>query len=93
MCLLRHLQVLSASLPEHFPLDYVAKLKHDHFYSGLPKWLKATVAYLNASTNEKIYSDYLQAVREAEKEEVMEPSCSQMADNPTKPKAMNFFPL
>ena len=62
--LLRHLQVLTASFPEHFPLDHVDKLKHDHFYSGLPKVLKATVAYLKASTNKKTYSDYLQAVRE-----------------------------
>ena len=46
-----------------------------------------------ASTNEKKYSSYLQAAREAEKEEVMEPSCSQMADNPTKPKVMSIFPL
>ena len=51
------------------------------------------VAYLKASTNEKMYSNYLQAVREAEKEEVMEPSHSQMADNPTKPRMMSFFPL
>ena len=72
----RHLQVLAASFPEHFPPDHVAELKHDHFYSGLPKWLKAIVAYLKASTNEKIYFDYLLAVREAEKEEVMEPSHS-----------------
>ena len=51
------------------------------------------VAYLKASTNENTYSDYLRAVREAEKEEVMEPSHSQMADNPTKPKVMSFIPL
>ena len=50
------------------------------------------VAYLKASTNEKTYSNCLSAVREAEKEEVMEPSCSQMADNSTKPKAMSFIP-
>ena len=51
------------------------------------------VAYLKASTNEKTYSNYLQAVREAEKEEVIEPSCSQIADNSTKTKVMSFFPL
>ena len=50
------------------------------------------VAYLKTSTNQKAYFDYLQAVREAEKEEVMELSCSQMTDNPTKPEAMSFFP-
>ena len=34
--LLRHLQVLVASFPDHFPPD-VAELKRDHFYGGLPK--------------------------------------------------------
>ena len=76
-----------------FPLDHVAELKHDHFYSGLPKWLKAMVVYLKASTNEKMYSDYLWVAREAEKEEVMEPLHNRMADNQDKPKAMSFFPL
>ena len=93
VCLSRHLQVLTASCPECFPLDHVAELKHDHFYGGLPKWLTTMVAYLKASTNKKMYSDYLQVVKETEKEEAMEPSRSQMADNPTKPKAMSFFLL
>ena len=53
----RHLQVLAASFPEHFPPDHVAKLKHDCFYHGLPKRLKEMVAYLKASTNEKTYSN------------------------------------
>ena len=88
----KHLQVLVASFPEHFPLDHIAVLKHDHFYGGLPKQLKAMVTYLEASTNKKTYSSYLWAVREAEKEEVMEPSHSQMAVNPTKPKVMSFLP-
>ena len=48
------------------------------------------VAYLKASTNEKTYLDYLKAVREAEKEEAMEPSHSQTANNTSKPKAMSF---
>ena len=91
--LLRHLVVLMASFLENFPLDHVAELKCDHFYSGLPKWLKIMVAYLKASTNKKTYSNYLQAAREAEKEEVMESSHSQMADNPTKLKATSFLPL
>ena len=65
----RHLQVLVASFPECFPPDHTAKLKCDHFYGGLPKQLKAIVAYLKARTNKKTYSDYLQAVREAEKED------------------------
>ena len=90
---MRHLQVLAASFPECFPLDHIANLKHDCFCSGLPKRLKAMVAYLKASTNEKMYSDYLQAVREAEKEEVMEPSRSKTADSTTKPKLTGFFPL
>ena len=51
------------------------------------------MAYLKASTNEKTYSDYLQAAREAEKEEAMELSHNWMAENQTKPKAMSFFPL
>ena len=82
-----------ASFPEHFPPDHVAELKCDCFYGGLPKGLKAMVAYLKARTNEKMYSDYLWAVREAEKEEVMEPSHSQTADSTSKPKTMSFFPL
>ena len=58
--------------------------------------LKAMVAYLKASPHEKTYSDYLRAVREAEKEESMELSqnpLSQVIDNTTKPKATSFFPL
>ena len=55
VCLSRHLQVLVVSFPECFPLDHIAELKH----GGLPKWLKAMVVYLKASTNEKMYSDYL----------------------------------
>ena len=51
------------------------------------------VAYLKASTNENTYSDYLWVVREAEKEEAMEPFHSQTADNTSKPEAMSFFPL
>ena len=54
------------------PLDCVAKLKCDHFYGGLPKCLKAMVAYLKAIPQEKTYSDYLWAAREAEKEDSME---------------------
>ena len=67
VCLSRHLQVLVVSFSEHFPPGYIAKLNHDHFYGGLPKRLKAMVAYLKASTNEKMYSDYLWTVREAKR--------------------------
>ena len=72
ICLLRHLQVLAASFPECFPPNHVAELKHDHFYGGLPKCLKAMVTYLKASPQEKTYSNYLRAMREAEKEDSME---------------------
>ena len=72
------------SFLECFPLDNIAKLKCDHFYGGLSKWLKAMVAYMKASTNEKTYSNYLWPVREAEKEDAMEPLCNQMAENQTK---------
>ena len=81
------------SFLECFPLDHIAELKCDHFYGGLPKWLKAVVAYLKNSTNEKSYSDYLWAVGEGEKEKVMERSHSQTNDNTSKPKTMSFFHL
>ena len=90
---MRQLQVLVAIFKEHFPLDYIAKLKHDYFYGGLPKWLKAVVACLKASTNEKMKSNYCRAVRAAEKEEVMVPSCSKTGNNTSKPKVTSFFPL
>ena len=96
ICLLRCLQVLAASFPDHFPPNCVAELKQDCFYGGLSKRLKIMVAYLKASLHEKTYSDYLRAVREAEKEESMELSWnpqSQVIDNTTKPKTTSFFPL
>ena len=86
-CLSRHIQVLAALFPECFPPDCVAKLKHDCFYCRLPKHLKAMVAYLKASLQEKTYSDYLWAAREAEKEDSMELSQSpqiQATNNTTK---------
>ena len=33
----RHLQILAASFPDHFPPECVAELKRDHFYGGLRK--------------------------------------------------------
>ena len=93
MLLKRHLQILVASFPEHFLSNHITKLKHDHFYGGLPMWFRVMVAYLKASADEKMYSDYLHALQEAEKEEVMEPSHSQTADSTSKPKVMSFFPL
>ena len=32
----RHLQILAASFPDHFPPNRVAELKRDHFYGRLP---------------------------------------------------------
>ena len=96
ICLLRHLQVLAASFPGCFPPDCIAELKWDHFYGGLPKRLKAMVAYLKASPHEKTYSDYLWALKEVEKEESMELShnlCSEAIDSTVKPKMSSFFPL
>ena len=55
----RHLQVLAASFPNHFPPNCVAELKQDNFYGRLPKRLKAIVAYLKASLHEMTYFDYL----------------------------------
>ena len=75
---------MAASFPNHFPSNHVAELKQDCFYGRLPSRLQAMVAYLKASPHEKTYSDYLQAVREAEKEKSMELSqdpCSQAIDN------------
>ena len=36
-CLSRHLEVLAASFPDHFPPNHVAELKRDGFYDRLPK--------------------------------------------------------
>ena len=81
----RHLQVLAASFPDHFPPDCVAELKRDHFYGRLPKQLKVMVAYLKVGPQVRTYSDYLRAAREAEREESIElpqSSRSQTADVP-----------
>ena len=86
--LLRHLQVLAASFPDHFLPDQVAELKRDHFYGGLPKCLKAMVAYLKASPQVRTFSDYLRAAWVAEKEDSMELSRgprTQTTDNTPKP--------
>ena len=92
----RHLKVLATSFPNWFPHNRVAELKWDHFYGRLPQWLKALVAYLKAGPHERTYSDYLQATREAEKEESMKSSqnpWTQVVDNAAKPKTTSFFPL
>ena len=51
------------------------------------------VAYLKVRPNEKMYSDYLHAAQETEKEKAMEPSNSQTVATTSKPSAMSFFPL
>ena len=96
ICLSRHLQLLAASFPDHFPPDHVAELKMDHFYGRLPKWLKVMVAYLMMGPQVRTYSDYLRATREAEKEDCIElpqSSRTQTADGPPKPRTTSFFPL
>ena len=96
ICLLRHLQVLAASFPECFPPDCMAELKCDCFYGRLPKCLKAMVAYLKASLQEKNCSNYLQAAKEAEKEDSMELSqspWSQTTNNTAKASMTGSFPL
>ena len=72
ICLSRHLQVLAASFPDHFPPDHVAQLKRDCFYGRLPKQLKAMVAYLKVGPQVRTYSDYLRAAQKAEKEDSIE---------------------
>ena len=69
ICPSRHLQILAASFPDCFPPDCVAELKRDYFHGGLPKWLKAMVAYLKAGPQVRTYADYLRAAREADKED------------------------
>ena len=69
VCLFRHLQVLAASFPDHFPPDHVAELKRDCFCGRLPKQLKAMVAYQKVGWQVRTYLDYLRATHEAEKED------------------------
>ena len=95
ICLSRHLQVLAASFPDCFPHHCVAELKRDHFYGGLPKQLKAMVAYLKVGLQVRTYLDYLRATCEAEKEDSIElprGPRAQTTDNPPKPRTTSFFP-
>ena len=92
----RHLQLLAASFPDHFPPDHVVELKRDCFYGRLHKQLKAMVAYLKAGPQVRTYSDYLRATSKAEKEDSIElPQSSriQAANSPSKPRTTSFFPL
>ena len=94
--ILRHLKILAASFPDHFPPECVPELKRDHFYGGLPKQLKAMVAYLKVGLQVRMYSDYLRATREAKKEdsiELSQISRFQTTDGPSKPRTTSFFPL
>ena len=96
ICLSQHLQILAASFPDRFPPEHVAELKRDQFNAGLPKRLKAMVAYLKAGPQVRMYSDYLRATREAEKEDSINLSRSlrpPATDGPTRPRATSFFPL
>ena len=92
----RHLHILAVSFPNLSPPNHMAELKWDCFYGGLPKRLKAMVAYRKVSLHEKTYSNYLWAAKEAEKQESMELSQipqSQVIDNTAKCKTTSFFPL
>ena len=54
------------------------------------------VAYLKVGLQVRMYSDYLRAAREAEKEDLIELSqCSrfQTTEGPSKPRTTSFFPL
>ena len=96
VCLSRYLQILAASFPDHFPPEHVAELKRDRFYGGLPKQLKAVVAYLKVEPQVRTYFDYLKAAREAGKEDSIELSRAprtQTTDSPSKPRTTSFFPL
>ena len=84
--LLRHLQILMALVSECILPDHIAKLNHGCFYGGLPKHFKVMLAYLKASSNEKMYSDYLSVAQEAEKEEAMEPCCNPPTANTSQPQ-------
>ena len=96
ICLSRHLQILAASFPDCFSPEHVVELKRDCFYGGLPKQLKAMVAYLKVGLQLRMYSNYLRATREPEKDDSIELSWSsriQSTDNPSKPRTTSFFPL
>ena len=52
------------------------------FYGGLPKRLKAMVAYLKVGPQVRTYLDYLRAAREAKKEDSIKLSWSPRALEP-----------
>ena len=96
ICLSRHCQVLATSFPDYFPPDHVAELKGDCFYGRLPKQLKVMVVYLKVDPQVRMYSDYLRATWEAEKEDFVELPQGpriQTAVGPPKQRTTSFFPL
>ena len=60
---------------------------------GIAQMVESSDGWPQSYPSEKTYSDYLLAAWEAEKEEMMEPSCSHTVGSPAKPKVMGFFPL
>ena len=91
ICLSRHLQILAASFLDCFPPDHVAELKRDHFYGGLPKRLKAMVAYLKAGPQVRTYSDYLRATREDLIESSWTPGHKQQTVHPNLGRLVSFL--
>ena len=74
----------------------MVELKRDCFYGGLPKQLKAMVAYLKVGLQVRAYSDYLRATQKAKKEDSIElpqGPRTQTTNNPPKPRTTSFFPL
>ena len=75
--------------------DWVTELKRDCFYGGLPKQLKAMVAYLKAGPQVRTYSDYLRAAWEVKKEDSIEVPWgprTQATNTPPKLRATSLFP-
>ena len=64
--------------------------------ADFPKQSKVMVAYLKVGPQVRMYSDYLRASREAEKEdsiELTQGSRTQAADGLPKPRTTSLFPL
>ena len=74
----------------------MAELKRDYLYGRLPKQLKGMVAYLKVGLQVRMYSDYLRAICEAEKEDSIElpqGPRAQTTNNAPKPRTTSFFTL
>ena len=73
----------------------MVELKRACFYGRIPKQLKVMEAYLKAGPQVRMYSDYLWAAWEAEKEDSIElpqDPRTQTPDGPPKPRTTSFFP-